>query len=202
MTDDTIKKLKNCCACKSEIPNGATLCKECGTHQNWKRHFNFSSVALSLIVALLSVSTTFFTVVSSSVKTESKTRVIDISRNLSEFIVYADNSGDKSSRFGDIKVYITPKGSSDKSAFIAPVPRDIGVFLKPGQSKPFTISIEDQLRKFLGERANKAVYEFLASANCSYVIEIIESDKVKPALFKFEKPCASPYRKIEGNYNG
>jgi hypothetical protein len=44
-----------CIACKSEIEKGATLCSECGSYQNWRRHFTFTSTVLSLLVALISV---------------------------------------------------------------------------------------------------------------------------------------------------
>lgn len=45
-----------CVVCRNSIPEGALKCTECGSFQNWRRHLDFSSLVLSLLVALLSVS--------------------------------------------------------------------------------------------------------------------------------------------------
>lgn len=46
----------NCWACNTELSPGQRYCKECNHFQNWRRHFNFSTAVLSLLVAILSLS--------------------------------------------------------------------------------------------------------------------------------------------------
>lgn len=45
-----------CLACRSQIPAGALKCVHCDSYQGWRRHLEISSLALSLLVALVSVS--------------------------------------------------------------------------------------------------------------------------------------------------
>lgn len=48
---------KVCFQCCNEIPANAKICTACSSFQNWRRHLNFSSTVLALLVALVSVST-------------------------------------------------------------------------------------------------------------------------------------------------
>ena len=59
-------KNKQCPSCREYINVAATKCTHCGSFQNWRRHLNFSSSLLSLMVALISVATVFITVVMNS----------------------------------------------------------------------------------------------------------------------------------------
>lgn len=52
--DGTLPKVV-CRFCHSEISHGASKCVVCGSFQNWRRHLQFSSTVLSLLVALVSV---------------------------------------------------------------------------------------------------------------------------------------------------
>lgn len=52
-----------CIACKLEIEEGATKCVHCDTIQSWRRHLTFGSTVLSLLVALVSVSTVLIPIV-------------------------------------------------------------------------------------------------------------------------------------------
>jgi hypothetical protein len=49
-----------CRVCRKSIPVGALKCTECDSFQDWRRHLNLSSTVLSLLVALISVSTVAF----------------------------------------------------------------------------------------------------------------------------------------------
>jgi len=51
------QKNQYCCECKELMPKGASKCTHCGSFQNWRRYLSLSSVVLSLLVALISVST-------------------------------------------------------------------------------------------------------------------------------------------------
>ena len=44
-----------CVVCREIIKSGALKCIHCDSSQSWTRHLNFSSVVLSLLVALISV---------------------------------------------------------------------------------------------------------------------------------------------------
>jgi len=46
-----------CRVCKEEIQEDALKCTNCGSFQNYRRHFNFSSSVLALLIALISVIT-------------------------------------------------------------------------------------------------------------------------------------------------
>jgi hypothetical protein len=60
MSDTSIaaQDSKKCFACGNSIPIGATLCTHCKSYQDWRRVFGFSTTALALLTALVSVSTT------------------------------------------------------------------------------------------------------------------------------------------------
>lgn len=45
-----------CKLCKEEIKNNAKICVHCGSYQNWKRYLNFSSIILSLFIAVFTLS--------------------------------------------------------------------------------------------------------------------------------------------------
>lgn len=53
--DPIMSETVPCLACREPIQRGASVCKECGAHQDWRRHLNFSGTILSLLVALVSV---------------------------------------------------------------------------------------------------------------------------------------------------
>jgi hypothetical protein len=47
--------MSRCLSCQEPIHPKAKLCKTCKSYQDWRRHFDFSAVVLSLLVALISV---------------------------------------------------------------------------------------------------------------------------------------------------
>lgn len=51
-------KLVPCRMCSTNIPDSAQKCVHCKSFQNWRRHLNFSSTVLSLLIALISVTAT------------------------------------------------------------------------------------------------------------------------------------------------
>lgn len=48
---------KTCWACREDLSEGQVICLKCNSWQNWQRYMNLSSSTLSLLVALVSVST-------------------------------------------------------------------------------------------------------------------------------------------------
>jgi hypothetical protein len=54
-TEPRPETLSRCLSCQEPIHPKAKLCKTCKSYQDWRRHFNFSAVVLSLLVALISV---------------------------------------------------------------------------------------------------------------------------------------------------
>lgn len=57
-----------CPGCMEEINALAVKCKHCGRFQNWRRYLGLSSSFLSVVVALISVSTVFATVTINAAK--------------------------------------------------------------------------------------------------------------------------------------
>jgi hypothetical protein len=53
LTADEVEKV--CIQCAKSIPIHAKKCTECDSFQDWRRHLQFSGLALSLLIALLSV---------------------------------------------------------------------------------------------------------------------------------------------------
>lgn len=53
-----------CRQCKSSIPIGARICKECKSYQDWRGSLGLSATVLALLVALLSVSSSTIPVIS------------------------------------------------------------------------------------------------------------------------------------------
>lgn len=54
---------KLCVRCNNEIPSSARFCTHCSSYQDWRRHLHFSSTFLALIIAAISVITSFYNVV-------------------------------------------------------------------------------------------------------------------------------------------
>ena len=46
-----------CIVCREDIQEGAIKCNKCGSYQNYRRYFTFSSTVLALLIALISVIT-------------------------------------------------------------------------------------------------------------------------------------------------
>ena len=55
--DSSAHDSKRCVSCLESMVPGATKCPHCGSFQNWRRYLNLSTVMLSLLIALISVST-------------------------------------------------------------------------------------------------------------------------------------------------
>jgi hypothetical protein len=59
-------KIIHCTTCKEIINTDAAKCIHCGSFQNWRRHLDFGSSILSMMIAFISVVTVFITVVANS----------------------------------------------------------------------------------------------------------------------------------------
>lgn len=64
--ENSTDKFIQCSICKEKLIPGAIKCTHCGSFQNWRRHISFSSSFLSILLALISVTTVFITVTSES----------------------------------------------------------------------------------------------------------------------------------------
>lgn len=54
---------KPCVRCDNGIPGSARFCTHCSSYQNWRRHLGFSSTFLALMIAAISVVTSFYNVI-------------------------------------------------------------------------------------------------------------------------------------------
>lgn len=111
---------KLCAGCKDEIHKSASICKECGTNQNFLRHLKGSGVMVSLLVALVSVITSGLTAISSLEKDEpySKTtfKVISdyVASDAKSIIIYPENTGTAFSQIGHMQLFMN--GADGESA--------------------------------------------------------------------------------------
>ena len=65
---DNGNSTKPCRNCRNQILEKASICTKCSCYQNWRRFIPLSESALSLILAIISVSTVFATVSSGGCK--------------------------------------------------------------------------------------------------------------------------------------
>lgn len=65
-----IEGKKPCRRCALEIPVPARRCSHCGAEQDWRRHLAFSNTSLSLLVALVAVSTPLAVLVKDSLSVD------------------------------------------------------------------------------------------------------------------------------------
>jgi len=54
---DSKDRKKKCLECAYDIPYESKKCKECGSFQDWRRYLTFSSITISLMIALITVTT-------------------------------------------------------------------------------------------------------------------------------------------------
>lgn len=115
MSDGEEKKSR-CKVCREEISLGAKKCVHCDSFQTWRRHLNFSSTVLSLLVALVSVSGIAFPAITAALHVPKANVIFDVTDawiyKASEFpnrgfftgSAYAFNSGDRPGLLRNVKV--------------------------------------------------------------------------------------------------
>ncbi len=157
-----------CRLCKKPIELGAIKCTECDGYQNWRRYFDFSSVILSLLVALFSVLTVAVPVIVHVFTSErSDVGISEIARDRDSITLICANRGNKTAI-----VYLAELLSADGGKWSLKLPEaklvlhpdDVEVLtLKPSigdNEVPFPEAaekIEFHLVPFGGERESSLV---------------------------------------------
>jgi len=88
----TLEHIK-CVVCKEEIIFEAKKCIHCDSFQDWRRHFQFNVVVLSLLVALFSVVTTSVPVIQSVVLPQAAMRFSFLHFRSGNIMIVATNTG-------------------------------------------------------------------------------------------------------------
>lgn len=119
-----------CIICRKPIEEGAKKCTECDSYQDWRRHFSFGTVVLSLLIALISVSTTSFQVAKNLLaKEQSDLRFSLVKYGPSSIMVMSSNLGD---RAGALKNAILRIKMSNKEHTYKLHWKDVDLVVKPG----------------------------------------------------------------------
>jgi len=85
-----------CRLCKKLIEPGAIKCTECDGYQNWRRYFDFSSVILSLLIALFSVLAVVIPVAISALTSQSSdVQLAEIRRDRDSITFVCSNRGNR-----------------------------------------------------------------------------------------------------------
>jgi hypothetical protein len=82
-----------CVVCREDIIEGATKCTHCDAYQDWRRYFGVSNIFLSLMIALISVSTTLYQVVKASVPKSTEIQAIGVGNQNEYLQVAISNTG-------------------------------------------------------------------------------------------------------------
>ena len=183
MPTDTVP----CTVCGDPIRQHAKKCIHCDSFQDWRRHFSFSTVVLSLFIALISVSTTAVHITRSVFAPEqSNLRFSLVQYGPDSIRVVSSNLGDRAGvlRAARLTVINGPRG--DKQTFELKWEEGQPV-VEPGNWRIFA------LYPLIGRA--RAPLRQLVSANedCKHVIdfEIIAFDH-DPETKHIEYRCPSP----------
>jgi predicted nucleic acid-binding Zn ribbon protein len=82
-----------CRVCRKEIPEGALKCTECGSFQNWRRIFSFSTEILALLIALFSVLGIVLPEIAKWLNRHSHTQVRIVGASQDDLLVIVMNTG-------------------------------------------------------------------------------------------------------------
>jgi len=97
-----------CRICRKPIEPGAVKCTACGSYQNWRRFFSFGTIALSLLVALISVSTTAIQVTKNMfAKEQSDLRFSLVKYGPDTITIMSSNLGDRAGALRSATLKIT-----------------------------------------------------------------------------------------------
>lgn len=119
-----------CRICLKPIELGAKKCTECGSYQDWRRHFSFGTVALSLLIALISVSTTAIQVAKSLMaKEQSDLRFSLVKYGPNGIMIMGSNLGDRAGalKSASLQINLASETKDYKLTW-----DDVDLVIKPG----------------------------------------------------------------------
>lgn len=121
-----------CRLCKKPIEAGAIKCTECDGYQNWRRYFDFSSVILSLLIALFSVLTITIPVLTSVfTQQNSDVQLTVLGHDENTITVVCSNRGNRTTVVYRITLLPTASPQGTPPGWDLPLP-DGKIILHPG----------------------------------------------------------------------
>lgn len=166
---ESTPKAPVCRVCRKPIEPGAIKCTECDSYQDWRRFFSFGTVALSLLVALISVSTTAIQVAKNLLaKEQSDLRFSLVKYGSDSIQVMGSNLGDRAGALKDATLKIDIPGQEEKSYKL--MWGDADLVIKPGGWRLFKMkptidrdAIDLRLLPFASENCFQTIkFEVLA----------------------------------------
>ncbi len=126
-----------CIVCKEKIERGALKCIKCSSFQNWRRHFDFSALILSVLTALISVSTTAFTVLHFVVSDRSDPRFSILTFQPDKIEIESYNVGNRAAILKHVNISHIKNGSPDPPVDLSP--DDPDPIIPPGAWKKLVL---------------------------------------------------------------
>ena len=118
-----------CRVCKKAIPEGALKCTECGSFQNWRHIFSFSTEILALLIALFSVLGIVLPEIAKWLNRHSHTQIRIIGASEDDLLVIVMNTGREPSTVHGFRASFLKVALSDAELFTL----DPGEFHVPAQ---------------------------------------------------------------------
>jgi hypothetical protein len=104
--------MRRCSSCQEPIHERAKLCKTCKSYQDWRRHFQFSAIVLSLLVALISViSAVGPRIISFLPPFGSRLEVKSYYYSTDAISLIVENKGNRSGHIGRVNVVLYCRGA-------------------------------------------------------------------------------------------
>lgn len=126
-----------CIVCKEKIRRGAQKCIKCSSFQNWRRHFDFSALILSILTALISVSTTAFTVLHFVISDRSDPRFSILTFQPDKIEIESYNVGNRAAILRNVNISQIKNGIPDPPIDLTP--EDADPIISPGAWKKLVL---------------------------------------------------------------
>ena len=165
----TTSKPPACKVCRKPIEIGARKCTECDSYQDWRRHFSIGTVVLSLLIALISVTTTGIQVMQGLLaKEQSDIRFSLLRYGPDSIKIMGSNLGDRAGALRQATLKIKSSDKVENTYNL--VWEDVELVIKPGSWRLFSMkpAIENtpiklvQLASVPGECRHSIEFEVLA----------------------------------------
>ena len=102
------KKYTPCKICLETINLGTKKCIKCGSYQNWKYYVGFSNTTISLLIAFISVSSLFVSVIDDLLVEPENVRVSVIDECSTHLKFAISNSGEESAVISPSAAFLSP----------------------------------------------------------------------------------------------
>ena len=159
-----------CVVCREEISKGALKCTHCDSYQDWRRYFGVSTTALSLLIALISVATTFYQVVKFAAPKRSEIRALEVRKERDYLQLAVTNTGNAVAiiRGGSLRVNRDNKIEDPRYElrFYATDTRSIDPFVEPDKAKRV------DLQPFYTGATKELPRKMSSDKSCSYLVDL------------------------------